>query len=785
MKDVSSSIPTKPNKLTTAVNLGLMLLMMPTAVAFAQESKSVTQGALEEVMVTARKREENLQDTPISIQAFTAAGLEMRNITDISQIGEFTPNMVFDRAAAIGGSNSSAIVYIRGIGQDAGIPTIDLGVGTYVDGVYLARSVGGVFDLVDVERIEVLRGPQGTLFGRNTIGGAISVTTQKPSAEFYSDVKLNLGSDDLVLGQASLNGTIMDGLFGKASVLTRQQDGYVKRPDGTDMGDDDVTAGRVALRWEASDTLLVDFAADGTRSNSNGAPWTLVDVEPNAPFPQFYNAFLVPPSEGCFVPPPAGPGSTNSSNPACYNRQWIPDSDSKDYSGMKPKDKLDLWGVAGTVTWDFNANITLKSITSYRDTKSDFNLDQDHSPHSVAEVASHSTQDQFTQELQLLGTAYDGALNYIVGLYYFEESGDYLETINFSPVYFRSGGSIDNDSAAAYAQATYDFNEKISLTLGVRYTDDTKRFTPDQEVLSNNNDKVPPFLVGTGPGMVPPMPPPGTPILPHREEQIDTQETSPLVSLSYHWNESLMYYLSYSEGFKGGGFTQRVFPPQDTIPSFKPEYVNVYEVGFKWETEDNRLRLNGDYFFSDYKDLQIVSQAETVAPIVLNAGKARIQGFELDLQAVPAINWLVEGSLGYLDAEYTDVDPGTGITEDDSLVKAPKWSASAALTYTFTLANGDSISPRIDYSYRDDYYNNAINSEPLKQDSYSLVNVGINYERANGDWHILAYGKNIGDEKYISAGYSEQNGPTSNLGISEVVRNRGTEWGISASYRFQ
>ncbi|MEM1153205.1 MAG: TonB-dependent receptor [Pseudomonadota bacterium] len=774
------STPLRHKRLTPAVCVATLVLTGHTAIASAQEQPLRATGQLEEVVVTARKREENLQDTPISIQAFTEAGLEMRNITEISQIGSFTPNMVFDRAAAIGGSNSTAIVYIRGIGQDQAIPTIDLGVGTYVDGVYLARAVGGVFDLVDVERIEVLRGPQGTLFGRNTIGGAISVTTQKPSEDFYSDLSVNIGTDDLRKGQASINGALTDSLFGKASFLAKKQDGYVDRPDGTDLGNEDTLAGRLAFRWEPLDSLVVDLAGDVTSSDSNGAPWTLVELDTSPPFPTFYNAFLVDPSEGCFGPN----GSTDNPNPVCYNGQWIPNSDDQDFSGIKPEDKLDVWGVSGTISWDVNASFEIKSITSYRDTDSDFSLDQDHSPLTVMEVTADTKQDQFSQEFQFIGSAIDGALNYIVGLYYFEESATYLETVTFPPVFFQSGGEVDNDTAAVYAQGTYDFSEKLSLTLGARYTDETKRFTPDQFVISNNNDKVPPQALGFEPGQVPPSPPPGTPILPNEQAKQDYQETTPMGALTYHWQEGLMTYLSYSEGFKGGGYTQRIFPPQDTIPSFDPEFAEVYEVGFKWETSDKRLRLNGAYFFSDYSDLQIITQAETVAPLVLNAGDAEIQGVELDLQVVPADGWMLEASLGYLDAEYTSVDPGTGISTDNELVKAPKWSSTAAVTYAFQLPNGGTITPRVDYFYRDSYFNNAINSEAIKQDSFYVVNVGVTYENADGNWQVLVYGKNVNDENYISAGYSEQNGPTSNLGVSEIVRDRGTEWGLTAKYRF-
>lgn len=734
--------------------------------------------AIEEIIVTARKREESLQETPISIQAFTAEGLEKRGIDNISQIGNFTPNMTFDRAAAIGGSNSSAIVYIRGIGQDAAIPTIDLGVGTYVDGVYLARSIGGVMDLIDVERIEVLRGPQGTLFGRNTIGGAINITTKKPSEEFRADATATFGSDEMINGKLTVNGALAENVFAKGTILSKNRDGYVDRADGADMGDEELLAGNVAVRWLPSESVTVDVAVDVTSSDSNGAPFTLVDVNANAPFPQFHNAFLRAPTDGCFIPPPFGTGSVENTNPVCYNSQWVPADKDSDSGSFPTRDELDVWGISGTIEWDINESLTVKSITSYRDTESDFALDQDHSPLTIAEVNTSSRHEQLTQEIQLLGSAFSERLQWILGFYYFEEEGDIFETVTFSPVFFQSGGSIDNDSLAVFAQGTFDITEQLSITAGLRYTDDTKRFTPDQQIFTNNNALVPPPLLGFAPGQVPPVPPPGTPLLPNTEAEIDTQEVTPMVSLGYQWNDDLFTYFTYSEGFKSGGFTQRVFPPQPNIPSFNPEFVNVYEAGFKWQGFDNRLRINGAYFFSDYEDLQIVSQAQTVAPIVLNAGAAEVQGVELDLQAVPAAGWLLEAAIGYIDDEITDIDPATGVGIDNSLVKTPEWSGNFAVSYEWNWNDWATITPRLDVAYKSSYYANAINSEPTEQDAYSLVNLGVTFATNDGKWMVAAMGRNLTDEQYISAGYSEQNGPTLNLGISEVVRDRGTEWSV-------
>jgi len=746
------------------------LLTMSTA-AFSQEAEKEEakgQSELETITITSRKIEENLQAAPLSVQAFSTKGLESRGVTDVSQIGEFTPNMKFDRAAAIGGSNSTAVVYIRGIGQESGLPTIDQGVGMYVDGVYMARSVGGVFDLVDVERVEVVRGPQGTLFGRNTIGGAVSMVSKKPSEDFFIDTSLSLGTDKLREVKLTVNGGLTDTLSAMFSVLKKDRDGYVIRPDGTDFGNEDLTAGRLALRYTPSEDLSFDLIIDATESESNGAPFELVDVDRTAGFPTFHNAFVAPATAGCFNP---ATGSTSSADPACYNEHSVSGLD-KDNGNLAALDVLDAFGIALTAEYEINDNLRFKSITSYRDSESDFAIDQDHSPLTIAHVLSNSTQDQLTQEFQLLGD--EESFKYIIGAFYFEEESRYIENIDFAPVSFTSGGDNDNDSKALFGQLTYNINDALKVTVGARYTKEVKRFTPDSVLVS-------PLPTPNG------LAPAGTRVLPNTTEEITLSETTPMVNLSYNWNEGLMTYLTYSEGFKSGGFTQRVFPPQPDIPSFLPEYADVVELGFKWQADNNRVRVNGALFQTDYTDLQIISQSQSVAPIVQNAGAAEIEGIELDLQFVPAEDWLIEASLGYLDAQYTELDAGTGITLAHKLVKTPELSAVAAVAHT-TYFNDSSLMARIDYSYSDEFYNNAINSSFLKQDSYGLVNLTFNYINYSDDrntWEVLIYAKNLTDERYISAGYSEQNGPTNNLGSSEVVRDRGRQYGIKFKYNYE
>jgi iron complex outermembrane recepter protein len=734
--------------LSGAAAVGIMALA--PAAAFAQAEQQ--QVGLGDIVVTARKREESLQDTPISITAFTAESLEERAIGDIQQIGNLTPNLIFDRAAPIGGSGSTAVMYIRGLGQDSGLPTIDQAVGLYVDGVYLARAVGSVVDLVDVERIEVLRGPQGTLFGRNTIGGAISITTKKPDQSFHGYITGSVGSDEQRDVRLSLNIPVTPDLATSFAVSRNLRDGYVKRADGTDMGNTDATAARFAALWTPTDNLDLHFAADYSRRRENGAPFVLNEVTllgTNGPtFGTFHNAFVAPPGA---CAPPVDLGLTN---PNCYSNQWISASREQDFGTLPAKDDTDLWGASLSAEWRLGA-LTLRSISSYRDTESEFNLDQDHSPLTIAHVSSQFEHNQFTQEFQLLGDAFDGRLRYILGAYYFQEEGKMVERVTFAPVDFTSGGDVDNDSLALFTQATYDITDQLSVTAGIRYTEDTKRFTPDS------------FVISSGIGI-----PPGVPILPSAEAVEEAKEVTPMINFAYNWTKDLMTYVTYSEGFRGGGFTQRVFPPNPTVPSFEPEFAKVWEAGFKWTGLDNTLRVNGAAFFNDYSDLQFTTQDTTVGPTVRNAGAAEVKGGELELTWLPIKPLQFEVGVGYLDAKVTEVDPATLVTPGMTLVRAPEWSVTTGVSYIFELGGLGTLTPRADWIHRTDTFYEARNRPQSLQEGYDLFNLGVTYMTADKNWTASLVGKNITDERVLQSVYTDQR----DLGLTEAMYNRGQEW---------
>ena len=744
-------------------------------------------GALEEIVVTARKREESLQDTPISVAAFTSDDLVQRGAVDFSDLGEFTPNVMFDFTAPIAAGNSAAIVMIRGVGSADWALPVDPGVGIYLDGVYIARTIGQVMDTVDVERIEVLRGPQGTLFGRNTIGGAISVVTKKPSTDsLHGRAEVTTGSYDRIDVNGYINVPLGETLAGSLSVSSRNRDGYVKNlGDGPDLGDNEDLSGRVAFRWTPSDAITLDLTADYSTTDENPAPNVLIDVRENGFFPRINNLVSGDPVCGNFV---VSTDPAQFGNDQCYNDQWVtgphktwsshvsatPELQNNDRYGVavRPDSELNVWGVGGTLEWDITDNLTVKSITAHRRVEDGFwSRDTSHSKlpwHVIVRTANDYEQKQTTQELQLLGTAFDDRLEWLIGGYYLKETGKHLDVVElpFNTV-FDSGGTIDNESKAVFAQGTFDVTNQLSLTAGVRYTDEEKEFVADSHV---GQDRGIPFPLSISPASpfdclgVPLIPgqTAGTCVLPSTPTHSNASEVQPYVNLSYRWTEDVMTYVSYSEGFKAGAFTQRVFPAKREVPVAGPEFVKVYEGGFKSTLLDNRMRLNGAVFFTDYTDMQVTSDqsdsAGTIGLSTVNAAEAEILGFELEMTAAPTPAALLQVGVGYLDAEYVKLDEGVPFTTDHDLINAPEWNINVAAQYEYSLGNMGSLTPRLDLSHTSKVANDDRNTPLLVQPAYTLVNLSLTWRDANDAWSITAAGRNVADETYIITGFANDNG---------------------------
>jgi len=770
-----------------AVAIGYLSTCAPVAI-----SETGNQWLMEEITVTARKREEGLQDAPLSVSAFTGENLEYRGVINISEIAAFTPNLVFQNNPSFGGASNAAAIYIRGIGQKEFLPTTEPGVGLYVDGVYIARSVGAILDLINVERVEVLRGPQGTLFGRNTIGGAINITTKKPEEEFAGELRLDYGSDDKTNLKGYTTFGITDTLFASVNIASFQQDGYVERTDGTDLGNNDTITGRIALRWLASEDVEVNFTVDATRDEENGPALDLVGinlgnpVDPNTPpFAVLHNIGANMAAGGPPVPCAIPPAPLNLDVPGCYDNRYL--ASEGDNQGTAPAfSDSDILGINLTAEWRVNETLTIKSITASRDLESEFGRDGDDSPHTISEFIDFLDQDQFTQELQLFGSSFESRLDWIVGAYYFEESGNNINLLDFTASRFRSGGKFDNESWAFFMQASYNLTENLILTAGLRYTDETKQFLPDQIIFENK-------FAGTGTPLDAPFLQAGSRILPYLRKEIEISETSPLLNLAYHFDNNLMIYGTYSEGFKSGGFSQRVFPPIvvpytappgtadiDLIPTFEPEFVDVYELGFKWTGMNGRLKLNGAVFHTEYDDLQI-QVFTSVAPVTKNAASAEIDGFELELKALSDTGWYAELGVGYVDADYTDIDEATTfVAKTNDFERVSDWSVSSAISKEFSLDSNGQITARLDWSYHSSFFNDTFNTPIIAQDgSYQIVNANVAWLDSRDQWRVTLGVDNLLDDDYLITGI---------IGDAfqsyETMENRGRQYWFSLSRKF-
>ena len=751
---------------------------------------------IEEIVVTARKRDESLQDTPISITAMTETDIDVRGITDASQIADYTPNLVFDFTSAINPTSSAAAIYIRGVGQpDWSLPS-DPGVGLYLDGVYIARSVGAVLDLVDVQTVEVLRGPQGTLFGRNTIGGAISVVSRKPSDEFEADFSLGVGKFSRLNAKGIVNIPLADNAALNFAVSSKDADGFVKNqiPGQPDWGDEDSLAWRASLRWQPADNVDINLSYDATRERETHTSNIHLENFEDAFLPLVFNGVLTPPAIASnptrfgIIPDAACADFGDPSrltNPTCFNSQWtvtrddpyrtwgvlrsgVPELNTSATRPHQPAADLDLDGISLNVEWGINDSLDLVSITAFRDLEGFWNRDEDGTPMEIVSTVNDFDQSQFSQEFQLKGVAQEGALNWIVGLFYFEEDGCHLDLVYLYGATFSSGGCIDNQSTALFAQGTYDFSEDWSLTVGARYTDEEKSFLPEQFVARDE-------LFGF---------PEGFPILPNTTETVSVTEPTFHLNLSKRFNEDFLGYVSFSDSFKGATFTQRIFPPRPDIPTANPEFVDSYEIGFKSTLADNRVRLNGALFYSEYDDIQVtVLEDASAGNTTANAASGEIYGFELELFAQPVANLNLELGVGYLNAEYSEVGgaaEAAGLTVDLEFINTPEWSINSAVSYDFGLSNGWTLTPRLEYNYNSEIYNDTQNFAGIRQGSVGLVNAALSLESEDGTWAARLHGKNLTDELVIISGFSDP----FFTGATEATVMPPRHWMLTVDYRF-
>lgn len=712
----------------TLLCLTLSCAALSTRAAESTEPvKDLPQGGIATIEVTARKQSEDLEQTPISITALSGDDLRASGVTDIGKLQQFAPNLSVSTAAPLAGSANSSQIFIRGIGQTDFTPNTSPGVGLYLDGVYMPNALGSVLNLLDVQSVEILRGPQGTLFGRNTIGGAVSVTTQPPRADFGGFVEADGGSYGEVDGRAGLNLPISEKVHANFSLGSENNDGWVKRlafggNPGSGEGNKHLIVGRGAIDIAATDQLDLLFAVDGSHDKGEQAGTVPLALNPAGQFSGFYNGVVAP----ALVP--------TLGTKAFFNNQYLAGPYATYANGPNTSDDAVI-GASLTATEELGA-VTLKSITAYRNTQGYFAQDYDFSPLNLSTLSDGYRDETVSEEFQVIGKALAGRLNYVAGIYYSDERAKDHNLVNFPVVEIWSGGYNDNSSKAVFGQFTYRLLDDLSVTGGLRETQDTTSFLPSSYILSSPVGFVP-----------------GTLVVPAVTVSKSFLDLSPEFNLAYNVTPDLMSYFNFSQGYKSGGFTQRVFPPLPAVPAYAPEYATVYEIGAK-TTIGQRLRLNGDVFHTDYTNVQVTYQ-NGIAPQTSNAAAAAIDGAELEITAVPIERLTVTASGGYTDARYTSVQPGAAVTLHDRFPFTPKWNLSGSLSYDASLPGGWTATPRADVSYRSAENYDAQNPTYLWQKAYAISNLAITLRPPEKGWEAFLHINNLFDRRYLATGYDQ------------------------------
>ena len=762
------------NLTARALLLGGVAIFALPAAAYAQDAEQVAaeeNAAIEqqqpeaadsgEIVVTARRRAESLQDVPIAVSAYSGDQLEREGAIDITDVGDTTPNVTLETSR---GTNTTLTAFIRGVGQQDPVAGFEQGVGIYLDDVYLNRPQGAVLDIYDVERIEILRGPQGTLYGRNTIGGAVKYVTKRLPDEVDLRARVNIGNygqRDVVL---TASAPLTEGFRVGGSVARLKRNGFGENlTTGEENYNKDIWAFRATIEMEPSDGIDIRLSGDYTLDDSNarGGHRLIPGLVSGAP---------------------------------------VLDDEFDTRGGLAdPKQKVKGGGVAGHVTVDLAEGYTLKSITAYRASDSDTPIDFDALPAIDVDVPAIYTDEQFSQEVQL--EIDRGPLAGIVGAYYLDANAANIFDVRiyttppFGPLGLTAAteGDVDTKTWAVFGDFTYDISDQWSVSVGGRYTVDKRHAIVLRQTYLGGGQ---PGLGGdAGFGI-------GTPIATTSDFDGKRKDTAftPRASVSFKPSDNHNIYLSYARGFKGGGFDPRgqttnapgntptTPPTADQIydfMAFDPETVDSYELGWKGALFDKRLRMAVALFRANYKDVQVPGSAPctvvvlgvptaSFCGITTNAGKARFQGVEAEAFWSIAEDFATDGdrlnfsgSLGYLDAEYREFLTLVNRNESGALVPAhqvdmadfrevqntPKWTLSGGLNYDTPVGSGR-LNLNSTLSYRSKSQQFEIATPGLDQKGFALLDASIVWRSAGDRFTIGLHGKNLTNTKYKTAGYN-------------------------------
>jgi iron complex outermembrane receptor protein len=807
----------KPFRLTSlAVAMGAAL------------GSSLATAQIEEIVVTAEFREENVQATPIAITAVTGAMLEARSQTNIFEVANQAPNVSLKPG---GQARSGMVAFIRGIGQADFIAALEPGVGIYVDDVYYSQLTGSLLDLLDLERVEVLRGPQGTLSGRNSIGGAIKLYSKRPGDDDGGgNVQVGYGSYNQVDVRGSGDFTLIeDTLYARVAGASRNRDGYVdvldfgcvlpssgapinRQANGCkidELGNQVYTTGRASVRWIASDDIEVfvnaDFLNDSSNASANTLLWgdrSAIEANPGNPTisvgNQYYrNHAYVPYGQYRNPQLPFNDAYVSFTNFADVNTgnvigggdpaprvdvPWLP-------LFLPSRNTIDQWGLSAQVDWTLNDQTSITSISSYKEYDTWMTWDSDNSPLPVTMLDNRLDHWSLSQELRLNGALED--IDYTLGAFYFKQQNHYEARVvlPYAALDFIHGPDpTPSTTWALFANGTWNVTDQFSLSAGIRYSDEYKSYThfrhnPDGSDVA-------------APGQ------PGFPInvrvlgVNGLTAVFQDERTDWRLAADYQINDDLMVYASASTGYKSGGVNPRPFFPQQ-LNVFEPETLLSYEFGFKSTLLDSSLRLNGAVFFTEYEDIQLtLNECEVPAFIdpdgisapcakPANVGNADISGVELEVEYFLTDDFFIDGAISTLDFEYTDVNPlalrGSTIPALDMITPYTpelKWSLGAQ--YNHQLSSRGQLSFRVDAAFQDDVHTSPTNNNLDIIEDYTLYNARLWWTSPSEDWEISLEGQNLGDTVYFHTLF-EQAGS-----VGQVTGNPGLPrtWRINAKKSF-
>lgn len=805
--------------LSRAVSTGAVaavLALSTTAQAQVEGEASASSESSSEILVTAQFRQQNLQDTPIAITALNAEMIEARGHEDLADIGVSAPNVTLREAPATYGP--AVVAYIRGVGQRDTTFALEPGVGIYIDDVYFPTLHGSMIQLVDLERVEILRGPQGTLAGQNSIGGAIKLYAKKPRGDGSGYVEATYGSYDRMELRAAADFALASNLFARLSGAAARRDGYITRYDyacthpGTPIptsakqpgecklgteGGKDYLAGRLALRWEPTDRITFDVVGDLIEDNSEVGPTTLLYVG-RAAAPGSFNtqngagaAYIlngVPYGNATGSPFISYSPYGNFAQDTFSNSPYI---NYENYADLAPRDgsppyqapltaAIDSWGVSGNLAIELSDSLNLVSITGYRE-YSGLYSSGDGSPFTNTSQINRIFHHQFSQELRLSGEV-GGIVNWTLGGYYLDKTSRNASFVSLPAFMFTEENRVPATTKAVFANVEVRPIDRLTLVGGLRYSDQEKDFEYGRMAVPGSASGVTPPQVAGLHGVV---------------GSFEGKRWDYRGVVQYSWTDDFMTYAQVATGFKGGGVNPRPFFPAQALPH-DSETLRAYELGFKSSLLDRRVRLNGAAFLNKYDDILVtvsncplpgVPAAPCALP--LNAGKADVKGFELELNAEPVDGLLFDASLAYLDFDYKEISAAaasSGIGLEDHGQYIQKWQWSVGAQYAIDLGASGTLTPRVDLNFEDDFHRNSNNVDAATGgvdifghiEDRLLVNARLTYRTEDERWQVSLEGKNLTDKLYYTDVFDNRGSTNSIQGTPGMPRT----WAVTLRHNF-